>query len=80
MTGAGILDGDHLVVDRSVTPKHGHIVVAVCNGEMAVKRLHDPLDRIARRAGLILCADEFPRMVDKSFHLIGFRDEAASLR
>jgi DNA polymerase V len=39
MTGAGILDGDHLVVDRSVIPKHGHIVVAVCNGEMTVKRL-----------------------------------------
>ncbi len=39
MTGAGILDGDYLVVDRSVEPKHRHIVVAVCNGEMTVKRL-----------------------------------------
>lgn len=39
MTGAGILDGDYLVVDRSVEPKHRHIVVAVCNGDMTVKRL-----------------------------------------
>jgi DNA polymerase V len=39
MTGAGILDGDYLVVDRSVEPKHGHIVVAVCSGVMTVKRL-----------------------------------------
>jgi DNA polymerase V len=39
MTGAGILDGDYLVVDRSVEPKHGHIVVAVCSGDMTVKRL-----------------------------------------
>ncbi len=39
MTGAGILDGDYLVVDRSVEPRHRHIVVAVCNGEMTVKRL-----------------------------------------
>lgn len=40
MTGAGILDGDYLIVDRSIEPKSGHIVVAVCNGEMTVKRLH----------------------------------------
>ena len=39
MTGAGILDGDYLIVDRSVAPKTGQIVVAVCNGEMTVKRL-----------------------------------------
>jgi DNA polymerase V len=39
MTGAGILDGDYIIVDRSVEPKSGQIVVAVCNGEMTVKRL-----------------------------------------
>lgn len=39
MRGAGILDGDLVVVDRSVEPRSGHIVVAVCGGEMTLKRL-----------------------------------------
>jgi DNA polymerase V len=40
MIGAGIQDGDVLVVDRSIEPAHGRIVVAVLDGELAVKRLH----------------------------------------
>jgi DNA polymerase V len=39
MTGAGIYPGDLLVIDRSLTPKSGAIVVAVVNGELTVKRL-----------------------------------------
>jgi DNA polymerase V len=39
MSGAGILDGDLVVVDRSVTPAPGHVVVAVLDGEMTLKRL-----------------------------------------
>ncbi|ACU88303.1 LexA family protein [Desulfomicrobium baculatum] len=39
MTGAGISDGDVLVVDRSEQPAHGKIVVAVLDGELTVKRL-----------------------------------------
>jgi DNA polymerase V len=39
MVGAGIFSGDVLVVDRSVAPKDGHIVVAAVFGELAVKRL-----------------------------------------
>tara|TARA_B100001939_G_C16539586_1_gene445690 strand:+ start:97 stop:546 length:450 start_codon:yes stop_codon:yes gene_type:complete len=39
MEGAKIFDNDILVVDRSVTPKDGHIVVAAVYGEMVVKRL-----------------------------------------
>ena len=39
MTGAGIFDGDLLVVDRAVTPEAGRIVVAAINGELVVKRL-----------------------------------------
>lgn len=46
MTGARIFDGDLLVVDRSIEPKHGHIVLAVVNEEYTVKRLY-------RRAGTI---------------------------
>ena len=39
MTGAGISDGDELLVDRSKHPQHGDIVVAVLDGELTVKRL-----------------------------------------
>ena len=39
MTGAGIHHGDLLVVDRAIEPRPGHIVVAVVNGELTVKRL-----------------------------------------
>ena len=40
MIGANIHDGDLLVVDRSIEPRHGHIVLAVINNEYTVKRLH----------------------------------------
>jgi len=39
MTGAGIFDGDLLIVDRSIKPRSGQIVVAVSAGDMVVKRL-----------------------------------------
>ena len=39
MTGAGIDDGDVLVVDRALEPVHGRIVVAMVDGEFTVKRL-----------------------------------------
>lgn len=38
MTGAGIHDGDVLVVDRSVEPAEGDVVIAVLGGELTVKR------------------------------------------
>jgi DNA polymerase V len=46
MTGVGIYEGDTLVVDRSVTPKHNHIVLALLNNEFTVKRLY-------RRGGVV---------------------------
>ncbi len=39
MVGAGILSGDILVVDRSLSGGEGRIVIANVNGEMTVKRL-----------------------------------------
>lgn len=39
MTGAGISDGDLLVVDRALSPEHGDIVVASVAGEFTVKEL-----------------------------------------
>lgn len=47
MQGAQIFDGDILVVDRSVAPQHGQIVVAFVNGERLVKRLHRRGTRVA---------------------------------
>jgi len=46
MVGAGILDGDKVVVDRSVAPRHGHIVVAVVDGEFTLKRLYQKDGRV----------------------------------
>ena len=40
MTGAGIFSGDILVVDRSLPPETGRIVIAAVDGELTVKRLH----------------------------------------
>ena len=46
MTGAGIHHGDLLVIDRSLEPKSGSIVVAVIDGELTVKRLQIEDNRI----------------------------------
>jgi DNA polymerase V len=39
MTGAGVHAGDLLIVDRSLTPANGSIVVAIVDGEFLVRRL-----------------------------------------
>lgn len=39
MKGIGIMDGDVLVVDRSVKHRHGQVVLAVFNGELTCKVL-----------------------------------------
>lgn len=39
MLGAGIHHGDLLVVDRSLDPRPGRVVVAVLDGEFTLKRL-----------------------------------------
>ena len=39
MIDAGIFPDDILVIDRSVDPRTGHIVVVQLNGEMTLKRL-----------------------------------------
>lgn len=51
MTDAGIFPNDMLVVDRSLTPSYGKIVIALLNGEMTVKRI----EKIKNR--LLLCAE-----------------------
>ncbi len=39
MLGAGIHDGDLLVVDRSLEAAHNRVVIAAVDGELTVKRL-----------------------------------------
>lgn len=46
MKDAGIFDGDMLVVDKAIKPRHGHIVVAVVDGEFTVKYLHMRAGRV----------------------------------
>lgn len=38
MVGAGIMEGDYLIVDRSIYPRNGDVVVAYVDGEFTVKR------------------------------------------
>lgn len=39
MEGAGIYDQDEIIVDRSIKPRTGKVVVASLDGEFTVKRL-----------------------------------------
>ena len=39
MVNAGISDGDILIVDRSIEPANGKIIIGVLNGEFTVKRI-----------------------------------------
>ncbi|MEM9511145.1 MAG: translesion error-prone DNA polymerase V autoproteolytic subunit [Cyanobacteria bacterium P01_E01_bin.48] len=49
MIGAGIVDGDILVVNRALEARHGEIVVAIVDGEPTVKRLFWQEDTIELR-------------------------------
>ena len=60
MTGAGIYDGDLLVVDRSIEPVHGQVVVAAINNDMTVKRLY-------KRAGEVQLQAANPQFHDITF-------------
>jgi DNA polymerase V len=53
MVGAGIFDGDLLVVDRSLTPSSGDIIIAIIDTDLTVKRL-------IKRDGLIILKPENP--------------------
>ncbi len=39
MEGAGISDGDELIVNRALEPHDGCLVIAVLDGELTIKRL-----------------------------------------
>jgi DNA polymerase V len=70
MTGKGIDDGDLIVVNRAVEPRHGHIVVAVIDNELTVKTLfqHNGITK------LVAANPDFPDIVLKdgqSLHIWG---------
>ncbi len=44
MTGVGIFPGDLLVVDKSLTPRHGDVVIALLDGGFTVKTSFAPID------------------------------------
>ena len=50
MIGAGIHQGDILIVDKSLTPKSGKVVIALVDGEFTVKRLHKYKGNITLKA------------------------------
>ena len=62
MAGAGIRNGDLLVVDRAREATDGDIVIAVVDGELTVKRLY-------KRGGNLRLMPENP-----CFHPIDFKD------
>lgn len=60
MTGAGIFDNDLLVVDKSLPPKTGDIVIAVVDNDLTVKRF-------TQKGNVITLKAENPRFRDIEF-------------
>jgi len=46
MINAGIFDGDIVIVDRSIKPKNGTIIIAVIDGEMLIRRMEITFNKI----------------------------------
>ena len=61
MREAGIDDGDTLIVDRAIKPQHGHVVVAVVDGEFTVKRLYQRTGKVRLRAANPTYPDIIPK-------------------
>ena len=46
MSGAGIIKGDIIIIDKSVKPVNGNIVIAVLDGEMLIRRYERTFNKI----------------------------------
>ncbi|HVJ63761.1 MAG TPA: translesion error-prone DNA polymerase V autoproteolytic subunit [Bdellovibrionota bacterium] len=55
MIEAGIFDGDLLIIDRSITARHGHVVLAAVYGEFTLKRY------VVQRSGAVELIPENPK-------------------
>jgi DNA polymerase V len=60
MIGAGIFDGDEVLVDRALTPKEGSVVVAIVNNDLTIKRL-------IFQGGKPVLRAENPHFADRTF-------------
>ena len=66
MIDLGVADGNVLVVNRALTPKHGDIVIAEVNGDFTVKQFY-------KRNGMIKLVSgnpTFPPMLFKDGHTL----------
>jgi DNA polymerase V len=57
MRDAGILNGSVVLVDKAIKPRHGHIVIAVVDGDFTCKRLY-------QRSGTLRLKPENPAYQD----------------
>ena len=57
MINAGIFPDDILIVDRSLEAKHRSIIIAVLDGEVTVKRLHNHNKKVFLKAENPACKD-----------------------
>jgi DNA polymerase V len=46
MVGAGIHDGDVVIVDRSIKAVNGKVIIATLNGEMLIRRLEKTFNKL----------------------------------
>ena len=46
MIDAGIFDGDIVIVDKSIKPVNGKIVIAVIDGEMLIRRYQKTMNKL----------------------------------
>ena len=68
MEGAGIYDGDLLVIDKSLEPYEGAVAVCFIDGEFTLKRIH-----FEREAGQMVAVWLMPE--NESFHPIKVTQE-----
>ncbi|MEL4177782.1 LexA family protein [Roseateles sp. PN1] len=61
MRDEGIFDGDVILVDRAITPRSGHVVVAVVDGEFVCKKLYIRAGRMKLKAANPTYADIIPK-------------------
>ena len=61
MKDAGIFDNDVVLVDRAITPRSGHVVIAMLDGEFVCKTLWLRAGRIKLKAANVTYPDIIPR-------------------
>jgi DNA polymerase V len=60
MGEAGIDSGDLVLIDRAITPAHGHVVITVIGDDFVCRRLYRQGDDLRLQATQAGCADILP--------------------